>query len=68
MWTEGRTLFAILRTRLKASQLTLYKEVIFVCSQKHTQCWQNVDFCNVKPGGSYINYWNTGLNMYIVRF
>jgi len=37
----------------------LYREIIAVCSQIHTKlintlCGQNVEFVNVKPGGTYI--------------
>ena len=47
---------------IKASQLTLYGEIIAVCSQIHTehintQCGQNVELLNVKPGGTYSNHW-----------
>ena len=36
----------------------LYREIIVVCSQIHTKhintvCGQNVEFLNVKPGGTY---------------
>jgi hypothetical protein len=39
----------------------LYKEIISVCSEIHTkhintQCGQNVEFVNVKPGGTYSNH------------
>jgi hypothetical protein len=40
----------------------LYREIIAVCSEIHTKhintlCGQNVEFVNVKPGGTYSNYW-----------
>jgi hypothetical protein len=40
----------------------LYKEIIAVCSEIHTKhtntlCGQNVEFMNVKPGGTYSNQW-----------
>jgi hypothetical protein len=40
----------------------LYREIIAVCSQIHkkhinTLCGQNVEFVNVKPGGTYSNHW-----------
>jgi hypothetical protein len=40
----------------------LYREIIAVCSEiltKHinTLCGQNVEFVNVKPGGTYSNHW-----------
>jgi hypothetical protein len=40
----------------------LYREIIAVCSEirtKHinTLCGQNVEFFNVKPGGTYSNHW-----------
>ena len=39
----------------------LYREIIAVCSQIHTEhiitvCGQNVEFLNVKPGGTYSNH------------
>jgi hypothetical protein len=46
----------------KTSQLMLYREISAVCSQIHTKhintlCGQNVEFLNVKPGGTYSNRW-----------
>ena len=46
---------------MKTSQLMLYREIIAVCSQIHTKhintlCGQNVEFVNVKPGGTYSNH------------
>jgi hypothetical protein len=43
---------------MKSNQLMLYSEIIAVCSQIHTKhintpCVQNVEFVNVKPGGTY---------------
>ena len=37
----------------------LYREIIAVCSEIHTQthCRQNVELLNVKPGGTYIYHW-----------
>jgi hypothetical protein len=40
----------------------LYREIIAVCSDIHikhinTLCGQNVEFVNVKPGGTYSNHW-----------
>jgi hypothetical protein len=40
----------------------LYSEIIAVCSQIHTKhintvCGQNVEFVNVKPGGTYSDHW-----------
>jgi hypothetical protein len=40
----------------------LYSEIIAVCSEIHTKhintlCGQNVEFVNVKTGGTYINHW-----------
>jgi hypothetical protein len=40
----------------------LYSEIIAVCSQIHTKhintlCGQNVEFLNVKLGGTYIDHW-----------
>jgi hypothetical protein len=42
---------------IKTSQLMLYREIIAVCSETHTKhinklCGQNVEFVNVKPGGT----------------
>jgi hypothetical protein len=39
----------------------LYNEIIAVCSQIYTKhinilCGENVDFFNVKPGGTYSNH------------
>jgi hypothetical protein len=51
----------------------LYSETIAVCSEIHTKhintlCGQNVEFVNVKPGGTYSNHWALeGLNKYGVR-
>ena len=44
---------ANLRTRLKTSQLMLYREIMAVCSEIHTKhintvCGQNVELLNVK--------------------
>ena len=40
----------------------LYKEIIIVCSEVHTEhinalCGKNVEFLNVKLDGTYINHW-----------
>jgi hypothetical protein len=40
----------------------LYREIIAVCSEIrsnhiNTLCGQNVEFVNVKPGGTYSNQW-----------
>jgi hypothetical protein len=40
----------------------LYSEIIAVCSEIHTKhintlCGQNVEFMNVKHGGTYSNHW-----------
>ena len=40
----------------------LYREIIPVCSEIHTKhiitlCGQNVEFLNVKNGGTYSNHW-----------
>ena len=39
----------------------LYREIIAVCSQIHTQhintlCWQNEELLNVEPGGTYSSH------------
>jgi len=39
----------------------LYREIIAVCSQIHTKhinilCGQNVEFVNIKPGGTYSDH------------
>jgi len=39
-----------------------YKKIIAVCSQIHTKhintlCGQDVEFVNVKPGGTYSDHW-----------
>jgi hypothetical protein len=41
----------------------LHSEIIAVCSEIHTKhistlCGQNVEFVNVKPGGTYSNHWD----------
>jgi RecB family endonuclease NucS len=46
---------------IKSSQLMLYREIIALCSQIHTErintlCGENVEFLNVKPGGTYSNH------------
>jgi len=46
---------------IKTSQLMLHREIIAVCSQIHTKhintlCVQNVEFTNVKPGGTYSDH------------
>jgi hypothetical protein len=40
----------------------LYMEIIAVCSEIHTKhintlCGLNVEFMNVKPGGTYRDHW-----------
>jgi len=40
----------------------LYREIIAVCFEMHTKhkysvCGQNVEFVNVKSGGTYSNHW-----------
>jgi len=40
----------------------LYREIMAVCSEIHikhinTVCGQNVEFVNIKPGGTYIDHW-----------
>jgi hypothetical protein len=40
----------------------LYREIIAVCSEIHTKhintlCEQNVEFVNIKPGGTYSDHW-----------
>jgi hypothetical protein len=47
---------------MKTNQLMLYREITAVCSEIHTKhvntlCVQNVEFVNVKPGGTYSNHW-----------
>jgi len=51
--TDMTKLFAYLRKSLKTNQLTLYREVMAVCSEIHTKhintlCGQNVELLNVK--------------------
>jgi hypothetical protein len=41
----------------------LYREIVAVCSQIHTKhvntlCGQNVEFLNIKPGGTYSDHWD----------
>jgi hypothetical protein len=46
----------------KTNQSLLYTEIIafFFRSTQNTNtlCGQNVELVDVKPGGTYINYWN----------
>jgi hypothetical protein len=47
----------------------LYREIITVCSQLHTKhintvCGQNVEFVNIKPGGTYSDHWVLKGNIY----
>jgi len=42
----------------------LYRKIIAVCSQIHikyinTQCGQNVELLNVKPGGTHSDNWTS---------
>ena len=46
----------------------LYREIIAVCSEIHTKhistlCGQNVQFCTVKPAGTYSNHWTVKLHI-----
>jgi len=47
---------------IQTSQLTLYREIIAVCSEIYTKhintlCGQNVEFVKVKPGGTSSDHW-----------
>jgi len=47
---------------IKTSQLMLYREIVAVCSEIHTKhintlYGQNVEFVNVKFGGTYSDHW-----------
>jgi hypothetical protein len=47
---------------IQTSQLMLYSEIIAFCSEIHTKhidtlCGQNVEFVNVKHGGTYSDHW-----------
>jgi len=49
----------------------LYREIMAVCSEIHTKhintlCGQNVEFVNVKPGGTYRDHWT--LEGFVGRF
>ena len=40
----------------------MYREIIAVCSEIHTEhinalCGKKVELLNVKPGGTYSNHW-----------
>ena len=46
---------------MKTKQLMLYREIIAVCSEIHTQpintlCGQKVEFVNFKPGVTYSDH------------
>jgi len=46
----------------KTNHVMLYREIIAVCSEIHTKhintlCGQNVEFVNVKSGGTYSDHW-----------
>jgi hypothetical protein len=48
---------------IRTSQLMLYRKIIAVYSEIHTQhintlCGQNVELLNVKPSGMYSNHWD----------
>jgi len=45
---------------IQTSQLMLYREIVAVCSQIHTNtpCGQNVELLNGKPGGKYSGHWD----------
>ena len=52
----------------------LYREIMAVCPEIHTKhintlCRQNVEFLNVKPGGTYSDHWavNGSNAMYVKR-
>jgi hypothetical protein len=45
----------------------LYRKIIAVCSEIHTKhintlCGQNVEFVDVKPGGTYSDHWALSVN------
>jgi hypothetical protein len=47
---------------LRTPELMLFSEIIAVCFNNYTKrtnalCGQNVEFVNVKPGGTYSNHW-----------
>jgi hypothetical protein len=47
---------------MKTKQLMLYREKTAVCSEIRTEltntlCGQNVEFVNVRPGGTQSNHW-----------
>jgi hypothetical protein len=47
---------------IQTSKLTLYREIIAVCSEIHTKhvntlCGQNVELLNIKPDGTYSDHW-----------
>jgi hypothetical protein len=50
----------------------LYSEIMAFCSEIHTKhintlCGQNVEFLNVKHGGTYSNRWASNLKSYMHR-
>jgi hypothetical protein len=51
----------------------LYSEITAVCSEIHTKhintlCGQNVEFVNVKPGGTYSNHWGLKVKLMTEAF
>ena len=53
---------------VKINQLMLYKEIIAVFFQIHTKhintlCGQNVEFVNIKHGGTYSSHWALKVNI-----
>ena len=47
---------------MKTSQLMLYREIIVVCSEIHTEhvntiCGQDIEFLNVKSGSTHNKRW-----------
>jgi hypothetical protein len=50
----------------------LYSEIIAVCSQIHkkhmnTLCGQNVEFVDVKSGGTYNNHWTVSIKLMLLN-
>jgi len=51
---------------IQTSKLMLYREIIAVCSEIHTEhinilCGPNIELLSAKPGGTYSDQWTVGM-------